>query len=179
MVFFANAGIAWPKLEDISRRAGESALHAGAHLWRMFAILEGAKNGIDDGKGSEAQRQCVASLKEASDLYQKVMTSIDDRHVVIRPSDLELAAVDVQSYSGFEPFSLTKTFYFGDSIRMRDLYSELMQRIGMLANDVELFDIKRKTIQVAPSAFRMMRQWETLAILGRLIAALNRREDSK
>jgi hypothetical protein len=168
VTLIGNAGIRWPELDEITREAGERALSAAAKLWQIFANVEGeSKPGKSVTSPSDLET-CAGQFLEAAGNYRemlRVLTTVETAFT-IAPVDAEIAAVNMD---------LVSPLTSGRDIRI--LYGELAFRLETLASQISAFDVRADKFDLAPQAFQMMRQWETAACLGRLVATLNRRKD--
>jgi hypothetical protein len=176
MTFFANSGVAWPNVELITRQAGEKALQGGSRLWQFLAGLEGRSpdsRGESDERGDRITN--TELLRDAAQGYRAVIDQIDGGLV----AELSLAEMELANIGPY-PF-----YYYGfpypdfdrrGPVSVRDLYNELALRLEVLASHIISFEPQRDKRDLAPQTFLLMRQWEALATLARIIAVLNRRE---
>ena len=172
MTFFANSGVAWPKFEQETREAGTESLDAASRIWKILAALEDR-----DGRNVEREEftKCAKSLQHASDIYNKVAIELRYEKVAsITPAELDLAALHHPYYDGNIFFY--KMFIEDSDISVGRLYDELAQRTAHLAASIRAFEVERDNADLAPQAFQLMKQWEILAVLGRVVAVLNRRQ---
>lgn len=174
MTFFANSGVAWPKLQFETQNAGSASLRAASRLWSLFSVLEsgdrGALQSIDIAG-------CARELNDASAIYHKI--AADLRHVEaepLTPAEIEVAALPHLPYSSYDaPWLLFPLLNGRRSIDIGALYLELAQRSETLSAAVRTLPFERDELDLAPWVFDMMRQWEFLSVLGRALAVLNRR----
>lgn len=183
MTFFANSGVAWPKVEYLTRSAGTRSLDAASQIWKMLADLE-----APDADQRYPERgdlfRCAEMLESASTSYYEIADDLGNETAPrMTPAELELAAVSIPPRYAYYPerfFRPTDPFYdlfFGEpDISVAALYHEMAQRASTLAGAIRTFDVEHdKRTDLAPQAFQMMKQWEMLATLGRIIAVLGRR----
>lgn len=172
MTFFANSGTTWPHYDGQTRRAGTQSLEAASRLWKIFAALE---SGDSRNISREDIIACADQLQEAAGIYGRIGDALSNATVSgLTPAELELAALQLPYRYGEDPF------FDRSSLPIGKLYLDLSQRALILASLVRTFQLsdERRPHEIddlAPQVFLMMRQWEALAILGRVIAVLNRR----
>jgi hypothetical protein len=184
MTFFANSGVAWPNLEKQTQEAGAKSLDAGSRIWKILAHLENRQEQHLDRREIII---CAESFQRASDLYSEIAGRLRYEKVDrITPAEIDLAAVNIPA----RPYYYDERFYYGDSlfyemflyrseVSLGDLYRELAQRTTHLAASLRAFEIERENEDLAPQAFQLMKQWEILATLGRVVAVINRRSSTK
>ena len=174
MTFFANSGIAWPKLEQQTREAGADSLEGGSQLWMLFARLE---RGAPEPGNRDAIAQAAEQLDRASNVYRSIAAQLDGQIVDgLSPSELELAAVRVRPTSYDEEWALDRLERMRH-IPIAESYRELSRRLRTLASNLRAFAPNREDTDLAPSVFGMMRQWEMIASLARIIAVVSRRSN--
>jgi hypothetical protein len=173
MMFFANSGVAWPKLEQQTRQAGSDSLEAASHLWRFIARLERRQSepiDLDD------LLQCIEQLDRASRAYSKIASELTGE-IVGGLTDSEFEAVGLRRgpYAYYDDWSLRSFLEEDVGVPIGYLYLDLSRRIELLASALRVFEPNREDRDLVPSVFGMMRQWERIATTGRIIAILNRR----
>jgi hypothetical protein len=170
MTFFANSGIAWPNLEQITAEAGAKSLDGASDLWAMLSIME-SPDGASFGERPEGRAKDAArKFEEAAMLYSKIIDEVDDTALPeFTRGELELAAVENRRY---DPAYI---FEFRGGASARDLYREIRMRLETLASGIASLDLRGKRADAAPQVFQIMRDWESLAVLGRIVAVANRR----
>lgn len=179
MTFFANSGITWPKFERETREAGAHSLDAASRIWKLLAYLE---DRYDRNFDQDEIANCASSLDLASNIYSDIADQLKYEIIPgVTAAELDLASVNFpirHSIYG-SPRRYQQSFFYAlfldDDISLGRLYLELSQRSAHLAASVRALDIKRESKDLAPQAFQLMKQWEILAILGRIVAVLNRR----
>ncbi|WP_321870688.1 hypothetical protein [Burkholderia ubonensis] len=181
MTFFANSGVAWPKVEYLTRDAGTRSLDAASQIWKLLADLEA----LDQRHPEQSDIfRCVQNLELASKSYYEIANLLGNEMVSsMTPAEIELAAVTIPPRYAYYPerfFYPNDRFYdlfLGDGdISVAALYREMAQRMSALAIAIRTFDVDHdERANLAPQAFQMMKQWEMLATLGRIIAVLGRR----
>jgi hypothetical protein len=60
---------------------------------------------------------------------------------------------------------------------MRNLYSELILRIRILAKQIRAINVHATNLELAPQVFGAMSEWSAISDLARIIAVLNARPD--
>jgi hypothetical protein len=178
MTLFANSGVAWPTLEEATRLAGARSLDAFSQIWQVLADLEGRR---ERSFGTSDLLPSAESLQEASSAYARIAEEL--RGVIIdrmTPAELDIAGINVPSrrllYS--DPDYWSHSFFrlfLENGVQLGSLYRELAQRTANLASSIRAFEVRRPNADLAPQAFQLMQQLETLAILGRAVAVLNQR----
>jgi hypothetical protein len=167
MTFFSNSGVRFPNLEGQTRIAGHRALSGAADLWRLFAVLEG-REGPPFEDERHLREQCIENLREAVGIYKHIVDNIPSEHVELSPAEYELAAVG----PGFLEYIRQP---FPPYLNLRSLYIEVIRRLEILISQLQAFETDREKETLVQPVFTMMRQWESLAAIGRIIAVLNRR----
>jgi hypothetical protein len=166
MTFFANSGAKFPNLEQPTREAGSRALRGAADLWRLFATIEGRS----DGAGEDDERiikACIENLTRSLDIYKSIISNISTEDARLSPAEMELANIG-PSWEG-------DWYYTLPPWDLRRLYTEIVRRLEMLISQLHAFEVRLNKENLVQQVFSMMRQWETLARLGRVIAVVNRR----
>ena len=180
MTFFANTGITWPELKQETLDAGAASLQAASLLWRVFAGLEYREMSPErrelEGEIRKDLSACAESLRMASKIYRRVADKLQEETLSpLTPAELDLASLRAPfRYDGDPLFDLYSS---QPRISVGALYLELSQRTANLAAAVATFEIDHGGFDLAPQVFQMMRQWEALAALGRVVAVLNRRRN--
>ena len=171
MTFFANSGIAWPRLDQQTQEAGEKSLDAAARLFKVLAAIEGKRFFI----GSDDLDVCASELDRASSIYTEIAEGASNEYVKgLSPSEIEFAALPLQrSYRNDPYFEL---FLDHGKISIKDLYRELAQRASRLSSAVKIFNPNKEPLDLAGSAFQMMQLWDSMTTLARVIATLGRRQ---
>jgi len=173
MVFFANSGTTWPNLEHLTQEAGHDALDGASKLWRALALIEGRELTLTE-KDEEREKLAGAAsqLRNAARLYRDVESKISNGLTEkLSPAEIDLAAlVNVTSHDS--PFY---DLFLLNYINVQKLYNEIAIRLEILASGIAFFDPGREKNELSPQVFQMMKQWDCLSTLGRVIAVLNRR----
>jgi len=182
MTFFANSGVAWPKLEQITQKAGQRSFEAASELWGVLASIEGSQADSKPDGGYTAERiyRLSNSLKEVARQYREVAEQTDDRYASsLSLAEFELAAILPSGRYERRLYDLPYYRYFDEDVSVRDLYRELATRLEILAAQLAALEpTSREKEDLAPQVFQIMLQWEQLAVLGRLIAVMNRRKSA-
>src|SRR5260370_25456181 len=168
MTFFANAGVKWPSVQSQLQQAGTHALSGGAELWRLLSEVERWESDQVTTLGDEEaiKNRCVNELQKAADTYSRSLDSIGTDIVGrLTPAELDLAALPPPYYDGAYEYLLRP-----DRFGMRELYSELIARIGNLASQVKALDLRNDRRDLAFQVFRAMREGELISCRARLIA---------
>lgn len=178
MTFFANSGIAWPKYEEDSRRAGTMSLDAISQVWQLFASLEARSERFDGNVDGSSVSHSADSFQKAAGTYYRMADGLEDVFIDhLSGAEVELAGINLPNRRFYDgPYSdwLGDLFSRG-SIPIGRVYKELAQRAEHLSSSIRAIEIRRDNSILAPQVFQIMKQLETLAILGRIVAVLNLR----
>jgi len=179
MTFFANAGLKWPKFEDQSRDAGQTAMSAASDIWRLFSILEGIKESPADRPWElkDLQDKSAADLRRASKTYANMAASIGAEYVrPLSSAEFEVAALAPEFQDNAFAFGF-RASRFHDELQPRRSYQALADWLSAIADQIEALDLTQGQMQkLSSQVFRIMRRWEVASNLARAIAVLNRRQ---
>lgn len=170
MTFFANSGVKFPNLEQPTREAGQRALEGAADLWRLFANIEGR---IGETKPHEQSMRQVATanLEQALAIYRGIINDIPPQSVTLSPAEIELIG-------GYDVRFLHEWPHPAWQWDLRELYLELIKRLEILIGQLRSTEITAEKQHLVQPVFSMMKQWETLALLGRIISVVNQKRTS-
>jgi hypothetical protein len=174
MVFFANSGNALPHLEQKTREAGASTLQAAAEFWQVLGDIEGRASDFAK-RDSERERLqlCVDRLRNAATTYQSMLDQIPpDRLWEVSEAELQVAALDMPSLHQL-PYYRPR---HPRRVNLKHLYAELIEKLQRIADEILALDWGGSKEDLAPQVFILMRRWENLTNLGRLIVVVNHRD---
>jgi hypothetical protein len=181
MTFFANAGVKWPTIQSELRQAGTYALSGGADLWQLLSEIEGWQSDkvTTHVKEETIKKRCLQELQNAADTYSSGIKTIggDDIVAPFTLAELGLAAVPF-NYDGLDGYVFRDGSIFRGVVTTRDLYNLLIARIRHLSSQVETLDLKSDRRNLTYQVFRIMREWESVSSIARVIAVVNLRNDS-
>ena len=174
MTLFANSGVAWPRHEPETKDAGKKSLEAASDLFRILAALEG------DSQTSQLTDfdlvRCAESLDQAAQSYARVGDSLAGE--VVKPltrSEFELAAVPWYWRRHIGDDFDEPPFLYRGRVPIGDLYRDLSYRLSRLASAIRALKTSENSFDLAPQVFEMLKLWESVSTLARLIATLGRR----
>jgi hypothetical protein len=158
---------------QITAQAGAQSLDAGSDLWAIFRDLEGYGSPPDIVNRAQATAN---KLRNAAELYRGVLAQVGDESIApLSPAELEVAAFDLFEFDfSYYPFARRNILSGLDT--PREFYQELITRLQTLAASLANLNLFGSKESLAPTAFQIMRLWERLAVLARVIAVINRRE---
>jgi hypothetical protein len=172
MTFFANSGVAWPDVENETRQAGADSLRAASRLFDIFANLE---SGDTLSVSEDEAVFCAEALKRTANTYQRIGTELRDATV---PTNV-LTQSEFADWFGPFPYveeTWLHDWSLGSSIPVGAMFRELSKRADTLAATIRDLKPDIKAWDLAPTVFRIMKQWEALERLARFVAAVNRRK---
>lgn len=174
MTLFANSGVAWPRHEQETKEAGKKSLESASQIFQILANME---SGTEFNQSSELDRtRCAEGLEQASMIYKRVAESLSGEAAMrLTGSEFELAGVN-ELWRGFwgDEFYSVRRPYTGQ-IPIDELYRDLSHRLIRLASAIRQIDLSVSAFDAAPQVFQILRQWELISTLSRLIATLGRR----
>ena len=174
MTLFANSGVAWPRHEAETKDAGQKSLEAASGLFRILASLEAESHPAK--LGDYELNRCAESLDQAAQIYARVGDELSREAVrQMSASEFELAAIPRyrRGYAD-EEFEVSPYPYRG-RLLVGDLYKDLSHRLRRLASAIRALKTSERSFDLAPQVFDMLRLWESISSLARLIATLGRR----
>ena len=174
MTLFANSGVAWPRYESETKEAGKKTFEAASGLFRILAVLEGE---VQSPQISEFElTRCAESLDQAARVYARVGETLAEETVKwLTPSEYELAGLPRYSRRFVEDDYYVSPFLYRGEVSIGDLYRDLSHRLTRLAAAIRNLRVEGPNVDLAPQVFDVLRLWETVSTLARLIATLGRR----
>lgn len=174
MTLFANSGVAWPRHEKETKEAGKKSLEAASQIFRILADMESRSE--SDQVSQFDLNQSAEHLELAGKTYQRVAESLSGETTPrLTGSELELAGVNGQWRRFVDEDLYDLRFPYRGQIPIGELYRDLSHRLARLANAVRHLNVRGETFDVAPQVFHILRQWELISTLSRIIATLGRR----
>lgn len=171
MTFFANSGVAWPNLQLDTAVAGQMSLEAASDMWALVAMLENPRGAVTSFNLTDRAADAGNKFKEAADQYRKIAARVDDKALpALSPAELDLASLDGDTAREFGQDSVQSRLMPSP----RSLYEQLAKRLETLASRLMGLNFQ-KADDLHPGVFKLMRDWESLTTLGRLIAVANLR----
>lgn len=174
MTLFANSGVAWPRHEQETKEAGKNSLESASLIFQILAKME---SGTDFNQASEFDlTRCAEGLEQASKTYKRVAESLSGEVAQrLTGSELELAGVSEQWRWFIDDEFYDLRFPYRGQIPVGELYRDLSHRLLRLANAIRQLNFGASAFDAAPQVFQILRQWELISTLSRLIATLGRR----
>jgi hypothetical protein len=174
MTLFANSGVAWPRHEPETKDAGAKSLEAASGLFRILGTLEA------DSQAAQPMEfeigRCAESLNEAAQIYTRVAESLAGELVSpLTPSEIELAAVPRYQRRYIDDDFYEPPFRYRGPVPIGELYRDLAHRLSRLASAVRMLNTSERNFDLAPQVFEILKLWESVSTLARLIATLGRR----
>jgi hypothetical protein len=175
MTLFANSGVAWPKHEPETKDAGAKSLDAASGLFRILATLEAGPQSPQSLDYELAR--CVESLNEAARIYASVGDSLAGEVVrPLTPSEFELAALPRYQRRYIDDDFYDRRFPYRGAMPIGELYADLAHRLSRLASSIKTLKTSERSFDLAPQVFEILKLWESVSTLSRLIATLGRRD---
>lgn len=168
MTFFANSGVAWPKVEHETSQAGAEALSAASDIFSALAKIERGED--TDVAFPTTMSDAGIKLQRAIDIYKHILLTFGDRVLPpLSPAEYELASI--------EPYWTYDELWRPDLglNTAHQLYSELIMRLTAVRSRALHFPTNKPKYDVAINAFELMLEWEKAARLARVISVFNRR----
>lgn len=173
MTLFANSGVAWPKQEEETSRAGGNVLDAGSTLFQVLASMERGNYYSDRDNLVRSADLLSSAARSYADVAEKLSDEFVDS---LSPSEMEEASLPMRRSFDDPLFAL---FLDKRRVSLHQLYSELSHRTARLSLLISIFDPKLGPALIAPQVFQMMNLWDSMTILARAIAVMGRRREPR
>lgn len=203
MTFFANSGIRIPKEERRTRKSGKKSLTAGSKLWKLLSILEDYESESSFNTARVIAKELAVDLSSLANDYSSLSDASSSEWISATEYDVEIARIgpiwDFYEWNGMFPVRPPPRGY-DRKLNLKTLYRDLSRLMDRLAASIEQFidsemdrpdrfkSLSRQIGEVGSSewrgahrgrnalanqAFDIMRQWEVIAKLARLISVVN------
>ncbi len=187
MTLFANADVRWPNLEVQLKSAGTNALSGASSFWRLLALIEGRSNkAVTSSDEKQIRDECVNLFRKSIETYRDCAKKLGkDQFEKFTPSEIELGALasllhgdgDYPPYFYVPPLDPAQVEkLFNGSSTFGKIYGELASRIQTLVSELSGLELNIDKLDLSPSIFRMMDQWDKISLIARGVAVANRRE---